>query len=114
MSSQQIGPMKEAREVKVSVDHALRVTGVIDSAYKSKLINQDVEYGGEVYRWRLEPIVKEGISSPEPAFQTMVHISPNSSSDKTDRNTVSVRPAELIKLDCGYWGSYWRDRKAAD
>jgi len=68
---------------------------------------------GEHYGWDLEPILERGLSS-RPQYASDVRVCPNAQHDEADHHTIWCGPTEMIKLDCGYWGAFARDREYSD
>ena len=63
----------------------------------------------EHYGWVLQDQLKDGVKL-NPVFPGSVDICTNDPDNTNHMNTIAAMRPELVKLDCGYWGSYDRER----
>lgn len=111
-----VPPATEARTCTCGVTKRLKVLSVVDPAYFKglKKVPAAFDTTNEHYGWRLGDAREAGFDERTDAAPTEVHVCANPEDDESHFNTIAPSPWELIKLDCGYWGSFYRERSAAE
>ena len=115
-----VGDPKPARVCLCEIDDKLRVKKTKDPDYDpltgtdDGYVKMKIDPTGEHYGWALEKPLKDGFSERTDRFGAEVSVCADPQDDTTHFNTIAPSPWELIKLDCGYWGSYYRDRTVKD
>lgn len=107
--------MKQARTVHCTVTPKLKVEAASDPSYKDgKYIDIEVDATGEHYGWPLGKFIEKGYDERTDTVPDELEVCANPADDKKHFNTIAPQGYELIKLDAGYWGSYYRDRTGKD
>jgi hypothetical protein len=104
----------EARIVKAVVDSKGKLKQVDDPKFDfSELWRPDSDLDTAVkeehYGWTLKPDIDKGIDL-QPVFPDAIDVCTNDADNPDHCNTLAPASPELIKLDCGYWGNYLRDK----
>ena len=108
---------KLAREVKVESRDMIRIRSVRDEEVEKILffsddsINMDIDFSGTHYGWSLKSIMKTPPVVVNPAYASKLGVSPNVEDDSDHKNTLAIQSPQLVKLDCGYWGSFLKNGK---
>ncbi len=97
--------------VKVIIDEKGQIQEVEDqhSSWYRPDLDSALPLSGMHYGWSIEDIAKKA-SISKPVYTAQVDVAGNDEGDKDDRNTISVQPSELLKLDVGFWGHYHRKK----
>jgi len=77
-------------------------------------MDHEIDYTGTHYGWDLGAMVASGPAMRNDRFPTVAHACMNDPKDKKHHNTLAPRPWELVKLDVGYWGAYYRKKVSGD
>lgn len=108
--------MKPARIVYCQLDNRLNVLRTKDPGYDPHVykgpqyLDHDIDFTGTHYGWDLGKLRSDGASLRRDIFPTSNQVCMNNKDVETHHNTIAPRPWELIKLDVGYWGAYYRKR----
>lgn len=107
--------MKQARTVRCTVTSKLKIESASDPVYKDgKYIDIEVDGTGEHYGWPLGKLIAKGYDERTDTVPDELEVCANPSDDKKHFNTIAPQGYELIKLDTGYWGSYYRKQTGKD
>lgn len=109
--------MEKARTVYCTLNQKLQVLSTKDPVYTKRwlgYLDHEIDYTGTHYGWPLGEILEAGATMRHDIHPTFNHACMNKRDDKTHHNTIAPRPWELVKLDVGYWGAYWRNNKSGD
>jgi len=107
--------MKQARTVHCTVTSKLKVESASDPSYKAgKGIKIEVDATGEHYGWPLGKLIEKGYDERSDTVPDEMEVCANPSDDPKHFNTIAPEGYELVKLDAGYWGSYYRKQTGKD
>lgn len=122
----------DARTVEMMVDLNGNVIQTRDPAYKTRWnlwnamltfwsgfpikttanVNTKLPLDGKHFDWELEQYRKKG-TPVRPYYTPSISVCTNNKKNKKHRNTIAIPPTELVKLDCGYWGAFHKDKEVS-